>query len=804
MKRKFAWSKKLTAVAVSLVLAASPAMAAAPVYAGVTTGDAAEESKAEQKEEKKTADDHESDPEVKDQEDKADKKDQSENKKDDSSESGSGSESGAEKKDEASDSGSKKDSSENGSEDNEKKTDEAADKEQKSDDEKKADEEDTVNEDKTEAEDEEKKTEEVKTQEAEQTNQAAVQETTISGECELTSDAVIDSDTVASITIPSGADVTLTIADGATLTNVKDKHTITVKKGGTLTIECEGTVDNISNARADIINDGGTVSINGITLIRSDEAKNTTTSGGGNSYYNIVNYGEMTIENAIVNSSGHFSSLIENGYYNYNKKSTDGMANPKLTIISGTFNGGINTIKNDDGGYLYINGGEFENMTQHAVMNWNVAEISGGSFKNNTKDATIYNGYGDANVDKGELIITDGIIDGFIYTTAKSELSVEGGAIAGGIKIAGKPESLNINAEQEKDDYTFIGWFDSNTGDKYEDEKLPDSAFYKPVFTSNKTTKKTDADIPSESKAAETVNNAVSEIIGNGGKSSSSVEIKTDDPDIKSKITDALSNSKDINTEIVLSSLQESVLSDADREAIKSAAGNNSIADLTDISINLLIGTDKVAQITKLAEEITITMDIPAELRSSGRSFAVIRLHDGKAEILPAKTIEGGTKVQFSTDKFSTYALIYSNKTSGGSGSGSSDRSKSVSNNGTWVQDSIGWWFKKTDGSYPKDMWFECAWNGSSNWYHFNAQGYADGGWFTDKDGQRYFLHDQHDGKFGYMYTGWNLISGQWYYFNTATKAASTAAAGSSRGSLVVNCTTPDGYRVDVNGAWIK
>lgn len=112
--------------------------------------------------------------------------------------------------------------------------------------------------------------------------------------------------------------------------------------------------------------------------------------------------------------------------------------------------------------------------------------------------------------------------------------------------------------------------------------------------------------------------------------------------------------------------------------------------------------------------------------------------------------------------------------------------------------DDKGWWYRLSNGSYPRDSWYECTWNGILSWYHFNAEGYADGGWFTDNDGQRYYLHDVHDGTFGAMYTGWKQIVDQWYYFNPEKRAD-----GASKGSLVMNGVTPDGYAVDANGAWI-
>lgn len=97
-----------------------------------------------------------------------------------------------------------------------------------------------------------------------------------------------------------------------------------------------------------------------------------------------------------------------------------------------------------------------------------------------------------------------------------------------------------------------------------------------------------------------------------------------------------------------------------------------------------------------------------------------------------------------------------------------------------------------------KSEWLECVWNGVLSWYHFDTNGYLESGWLTDVDGQKYFLHDLHEGRFGYMYTGWNQINGIWYCFNTITKD------GKSKGSLFMDGITPDGYKVDKDGAWIQ
>lgn len=205
------------------------------------------------------------------------------------------------------------------------------------------------------------------------------------------------------LTIPTKKNIVLNLG-GFTLTNSKE-HTIT--NNGTLTIEGTGTVDNQAHQKAAIYNNvGGTVILNGGTYTRSQEKGADANNSGGNSYYNIVNWGEMTINNgAEVKSNGHYSSLIENGFYDGSKQST----NPKLTINGGTFSGGLNTVKNDDRGILEIKDGTFSNVSQAALLNWNEAVIEGGEFKaNDGAQAVVLNGYINDGMDQGKLTINGG------------------------------------------------------------------------------------------------------------------------------------------------------------------------------------------------------------------------------------------------------------------------------------------------------------------------------------------------------------------------------------------------------------
>ena len=118
----------------------------------------------------------------------------------------------------------------------------------------------------------------------------------------------------ASITIPAGKTVTLDL-NGYTLTNVAGQDTITVANGATLVVTGNGTVDNVSHGMAAVFNNG-TTTLNGGTYTRSKETGKVST--GMNSYYNIVNHGDMTINAGVtVEQAGNFSSMIENGYYGF-------------------------------------------------------------------------------------------------------------------------------------------------------------------------------------------------------------------------------------------------------------------------------------------------------------------------------------------------------------------------------------------------------------------------------------------------------------------------------------------------------
>lgn len=217
-------------------------------------------------------------------------------------------------------------------------------------------------------------------------------------------------DVTEDVVIPAGKTITLDL-NGKKLTN-KTGHTITVEQGATLTINGKGTVDNVTHQKTTIYNKG-TVTLNGGTYDRSKEDG----IGGSNTYYTLLNHGTMTVANVTVNNNGGYSSLFENGYFNQKPETKNGIANPILTINSGNFTGGINTVKNDDDATMIINDGTFANYAQAAFQNHNIATINGGTFDGSTVYAILNCGVcegDDAEHDKHQLFINDGKFSGKI------------------------------------------------------------------------------------------------------------------------------------------------------------------------------------------------------------------------------------------------------------------------------------------------------------------------------------------------------------------------------------------------------
>ena len=162
-----------------------------------------------------------------------------------------------------------------------------------------------------------------------------------------------------------------------------NKCPIEIGTSGELTLSGNGSVECNKNIEPAINNCGKMIIENG-SYTRTVDEKNDT-------FYTILNHGETTINGGVFQAPGNVSSMIENGYYDYN--STD----PKhghvagknaeictLTINDGTFINAFYVVKNDDKGIVNINGGKFYGTIFHngieMTINDGYFEVSDGTY----------------------------------------------------------------------------------------------------------------------------------------------------------------------------------------------------------------------------------------------------------------------------------------------------------------------------------------------------------------------------------------------------------------------------------------
>ena len=153
----------------------------------------------------------------------------------------------------------------------------------------------------------------------------------------------------------------------------------------------------------------------------------------------------------------------------------------------------------------------------------------------------------------------------------------------------------------------------------------------------------------------------------------------------------------------------------------------------------------------------------------------------------------------------------------GGGGGGGSHSSKAVATSGTtpaasslpeyvvrgtWTEaEQHKWTFRDDTRTYASE--WAAIYNPYADktkdqqeydWFRFDESGYMVTGWFTDVDGNRYYLNPVSDGTQGRMVTGWYWIDGMCYYFNPVSNG--------TRGAMKRNCEI-DGYQLNADGIWV-
>ncbi|MDY3122716.1 MBL fold metallo-hydrolase [Suipraeoptans intestinalis] len=101
---------------------------------------------------------------------------------------------------------------------------------------------------------------------------------------------------------------------------------------------------------------------------------------------------------------------------------------------------------------------------------------------------------------------------------------------------------------------------------------------------------------------------------------------------------------------------------------------------------------------------------------------------------------------------------------------------------GTWIKDGIGWWYRYPNGSWPQD----CIALIGGERYSFDARGYMQTGWI--KRGESWYYAESSG---AFRKSQWLFYRGVWYYLK-------------ADGRMAVSEMTPDGYKVDEEGRYME
>lgn len=222
-----------------------------------------------------------------------------------------------------------------------------------------------------------------------------------------------------------------------------EKTPVNIGVNGALTLTGNGSVECNKHGKPAINNNGNLIIENG-SYTRSVDEKN-------NSYYTMVNHGNIVINDGIFQAPRIVSSMIDNGYYDYNTdyKAGEMAEYPELTINGGTFINAFYVIKNDDNGKLYINDGNFYGTI---FNNGYEMVVKGGNFK--VTDGTYNIGMRKLNdvMNSGKLLIEGGTF----YSNGEVNFKHNGGGeepdvvVKGGKFSAVVPEKYIAKGYEQK------------------------------------------------------------------------------------------------------------------------------------------------------------------------------------------------------------------------------------------------------------------------------------------------------------------------------------------------------------------
>ena len=123
-----------------------------------------------------------------------------------------------------------------------------------------------------------------------------------------------------------------------------------------------------------------------------------------------------------------------------------------------------------------------------------------------------------------------------------------------------------------------------------------------------------------------------------------------------------VANGIDAKIYLVVEDISESA-PEEDKELIDAKKGNSQVGMYLDVTVWKQLGARDPESVADTNQPLSITITVPDNLRNTNssleRTYQIIRVHDGAAEVIESTYNEDTGIITFVTDRFSTYALVY-------------------------------------------------------------------------------------------------------------------------------------------------
>ena len=108
-------------------------------------------------------------------------------------------------------------------------------------------------------------------------------------------------------------------------------------------------------------------------------------------------------------------------------------------------------------------------------------------------------------------------------------------------------------------------------------------------------------------------------------------------------------------------------VSEADKAEIEKNLGDGKVAMYLDVAMLKQVGENEISRLTQLNGKVQIAFKLADSYINANknvtRTYSIIHVHNGKAEIITPMFDAATKTLTFATDRFSSYAVVYTDVT---------------------------------------------------------------------------------------------------------------------------------------------